>query len=712
MPQRAWLVFLVFTIAGCGEPAATGGDGPAPASVAAGAETAPTVKDGANGVAIWVHPADAARSLILGAAGSGGLEVYGLDGALRQRIADIEAAYVVVRQDFDMGGRPEPLVLVYEPVGSSLHAYTIDDASTLKRLPGAPIVADDELTGLCDFRSPISGRVYALGMTDSGQMLQWELYHSGGALQGRLVRNVPLGQGVEYCVVDDTHATLYYGDEMLGVMSLPVEPETDAARKVFDLARPFGGIAQEVKGLALAQSADGSSQLVVSDVSAERFSVYGLDGKLQGRFQIAAGNGVDAVTESEGLALATAALGETWPEGVLVVADQDNDGAASNYKLVGWRELRGALALAAKPGAVPAARAPATARTVMPALETPPVETWGDAADDPAIWVHPRDPSRSLVIGTDKNLGLYVYDLGGRLLQTLPDGKMNNVDLRDGFLVNGESRTLVVASNRTTKTISLYWLDPATRRLASAGDAVPTGFDDPYGLCMYAAPNGGGHFVFVNDSADGTFRQWRIRAEGDRVIGERVREFVVGTQAEGCAADDETGDLYIAEEAGGFWKYSAAPEGGAARREIDRADGANGLEADIEGVAIWYGRDGRGYIVLSNQGADNYAVYRREGDNAFVGLFHVIADPERKLDGVSETDGLDVVSASLGPAFPDGLLVVQDGRNLTPRERQNFKYVSWREIARALEITEADRGAHGARAPADRSSSANSPRHF
>ena len=48
-------------------------------------------------------------------------------------------------------------------------------------------------------------------------------------------------------------------------------------------------------------------------------------------------------------------------------------------------------------------------------------------------------------------------------------------------------------------------------------------------------------------------------------------------------------------------------------------ESANGIEADIEGVSIWRGKDGKGFIVLSNQGADSYAVYRLEGDNAFVG---------------------------------------------------------------------------------------------
>jgi len=688
MPIRAWLFILSIVLSGCARSSDDAVDGLAAVTVPAAAETAPTVEDGANGVAIWVHPSDPAQSLVLGAGGSGGLEVYGLDGALRQRIGDIEASHVSLRYGFEVGGLQLPLVLVYESRSSSLLAYTVDDALTLTRLPGAAIGADDELTGLCSFRSPITGTVYALGMTDSGQMLQWELFGAGDSVEGRLVRSIPLGQGIEYCVVDDANATLYYGDEALGVLSLPVEPETDASRTLFELVAPRGGIAEEVKGLALAEGADGNSLLIVSDVSAERLSVYGLDGTLKGRLQIGAGTGIDGVGESEGLALATASLGAAYPEGLIAIADQDNDGAHSNYKLVGWREARSALGVPAVAFADPRARAPSAARTVTPVIETPAVDTWGDAADDPAIWVHPHDPAKSLVIATDKNVGLYVYNLEGELLQTLPDGRMNNVDLRDGFVVDGEHRTLVAASNRTTKSIALYFLDSATRRLTSAGDAVPTGFADPYGLCMYAAADGGGYFVFVNDSEDGSFRQWQITAANGRASAKQVREFVVGSQSEGCVADDETGDLYITEEAGGFWKYSARAEGGAARREIDRVEGANGLVADIEGVSLWTGAAGRGYLVLSNQGADNYAVYRREGDNAFVGLFHIVADAARGIDGVSETDGLDVTSAPLGAQFPDGLLVVQDGRNLSPRERQNFKFVSWRAVAETLGLSD------------------------
>ena len=54
----------------------------------------------------------------------------------------------------------------------------------------------------------------------------------------------------------------------------------------------------------------------------------------------------------------------------------------------------------------------------VPALvETTPVKTQGDAADDPAIWVHPIDAQKSLILGTNKKRGLYVYNLEGEEVQ-------------------------------------------------------------------------------------------------------------------------------------------------------------------------------------------------------------------------------------------------------------------------------------------------------
>jgi 3-phytase len=317
-------------------------------------------------------------------------------------------------------------------------------------------------------------------------------------------------------------------------------------------------------------------------------------------------------------------------------------------------------------------------------VETQPVDDYGDAADDIAIWVHPRDPARSLIIGAQKKRGIEVYDLAGRRLQLLPDGRMNNVDLRQGVALGGGKLDIVAASDRTNQRLALYAVDGATGRLRDiAASPIPTGMRDPYGLCMYVSSRDGAAYVFVNNSDRGEFKQWRLADEGGRVAATVVREFVVGSQAEGCVADDATGALYIAEEDVGLWRYSAEPDGGDERRQIDSTEGGR-LTADAEGLAIFHGTGDTGYLVLSNQGADNYALYRREGDNVFIGMFQVGANDALGIDGASETDGLEVTSSPLGPAFPHGLLVVQDGRNITPLERQNFKLVPWQHVVEAL----------------------------
>lgn len=327
----------------------------------------------------------------------------------------------------------------------------------------------------------------------------------------------------------------------------------------------------------------------------------------------------------------------------------------------------------------------AAANTVVAAIETEPVQSPGDAADDPAIWVHPTDPASSLVIGTDKKRGLEVYDLAGKRVQAIEDGRMNNIDLRYGFRLDGKDVAIAAATNRTDKTLALYSIDADGRLTSVADGTIPTGFPDPYGLCMYRSSKSGDFFVFANNGDDGAFRQWRLVAHAGKVGAEVVRDFRVGSQSEGCAADDETGRLYIAEENFGLWRYSAEPDGGSVRQRIDDVE-AGHLVDDVEGVAIYHGANGRGYLLASSQGLDSYAVYRREGNNPLVGLFHVGADDQSGIDAVSETDGIDVTAVPLGPAFPHGLFVAQDGDNMDASGRQNFKLVPWERIAEALSL--------------------------
>jgi 3-phytase len=322
-------------------------------------------------------------------------------------------------------------------------------------------------------------------------------------------------------------------------------------------------------------------------------------------------------------------------------------------------------------------------KPVFASIETEPVESAQDAADDPAIWIHPTDPSRSVIIGTDKKQGLDVYDLAGKRVQSLPDGRMNNVDLRYGFRLGNQEVAIVAATNRTDQTLALYAVD-ANGRLSNVADGkIATGLADPYGICMYRN-SGGEYFVFANDGDSGAFKQWKLQARGDKVGAEVVREFQVGSQAEGCAADDARGLLYVAEEDVGLWRYSAEPTGGSQRTAVDSVKDGH-LTDDAEGVTIYYGAGDSGYLLVSSQGSNDYNVYRRDGDNAFMGKF-AIAEQPKGIDGTSDTDGIDVTSASLGAAFPHGVFVAQDGKNTAPDAPQNFKLVPWARIAKALNL--------------------------
>jgi len=321
---------------------------------------------------------------------------------------------------------------------------------------------------------------------------------------------------------------------------------------------------------------------------------------------------------------------------------------------------------------------------VPAAVETAPVNEPDDAADDPAIWV-PPDPTQSVVIATQKQGGLYVFDLSGAIVQELPGGEPNNVDLRDGFgWPEGES-PLVGASDRTDNALVLWRLDPATRLLDSQPRArIATGFAEIYGFCL--GRMGDSFVAIATDKESGEVGVWRLSLGDDGVIGgERIVTYTLGSIAEGCVVDDEAGIYYVAQELEGIWRASLDDTDGSERRAVGEVGDGNLVE-DVEGLTIWRGENGAGYLIASVQGASRFAVYDRGGDNTYRGSFGIGASADGSADAVQGTDGIDVVSAPLGAAFPQGLFVAQDDENTDPAELQNFKYVSWAEVAAALAL--------------------------
>ncbi len=323
--------------------------------------------------------------------------------------------------------------------------------------------------------------------------------------------------------------------------------------------------------------------------------------------------------------------------------------------------------------AAPAAPLP----IVMPRAQTEQVARLGDVADDPAIWVHPSDPARSRVLGTNKKQGLMVYDLQGRQLQFLESGRLNNVDLRQRVPMEGGAVDLAVASQRDDNSVVLYGIDGDGQVAELA--RIPTGFKEIYGICLFQ-PQGGGLDAVVNDK-DGRFRQYRIARSGGAYQGTLVREFRVATQPEGCVADDRSGRLFIGEEKRGVWTLAASADVPA---KLSLVLGAGKqLRADVEGMAVHHGAKAS-YLVVSSQGDNSYVVIDALPPFKVRGKFRIGFNAEAGIDGSAETDGLDVTAANLGGPYGKGMLVVQDGYKRMPDGPQNFKYVAWDDVARAL----------------------------
>ncbi len=349
-------------------------------------------------------------------------------------------------------------------------------------------------------------------------------------------------------------------------------------------------------------------------------------------------------------------------------------------ELMDYRSAAGFLGLlcvsCASGGPAPTPPSP----VVTAAVETTPVVSRGDAADDPAIWINMTDPARSLILGTEKQSGLYVYGLDGAVRQYLPVGRLNNVDVRQGISVGAFDGDIAVASNRTNDSVAVFTI--SSDGVVELVGSFPSAVIEPYGVCLGLV--GDVLTAFVTHK---TGEVVAYAVDGFSV-GRETARLTFSSQLEGCVFDDARQVLYIGEENVGIWKSDFASGAPAIPMLIDRVGSETGLAADVEGLAIYAAGPDSGYLLASSQGNNLFIVYRRDGANEFIGNFAIVdgGGASGAIDGVFETDGIEATAAPLSPEFPRGIFVVQDGFNDAGKAPQNFKIVDWREIEKALDL--------------------------
>lgn len=394
-------------------------------------------------------------------------------------------------------------------------------------------------------------------------------------------------------------------------------------------------------------------------------------------------------------------------------------------------------------------------KPLVATVETP-NESGVSNMDDPAVWVHPSQRSKSLIVAAAKFGGMRAYDLKGKEVGRIdppldaagkPTNRFNNVDVQYDFDLNGKRVDLAVASDRLRDKLAIFRIDPAAPggplvdvTDPAIGRAFPTrpnpddrtqtvenpdnGKSTAYGLALWRDRANDKLYALVSQNGEAIVSQFELVARPDDTIGATlVRSFMFpyehrgqdltqeddvdpardfSPQFEGMAVDQQTGILYAGQEDVGIWRVDlvAGVAEEAPFYETSAFDPTSRIARDVEGLTIFYGEYGEGYLLASSQGQahgepplapspgldDTFVVFRREGGNEFLGSFGVGANAKAGIDAVQECDGAAVLNVAL-PGFPYGLFVAQDGYDNDLNDLDgsvdstNLKITPWERIA-------------------------------
>jgi len=303
--------------------------------------------------------------------------------------------------------------------------------------------------------------------------------------------------------------------------------------------------------------------------------------------------------------------------------------------------------------------------------------------DDPSIWIHPTDASKSIIVGTDKDTdgALYAFDLNGKILKkSIVLQRPNNVDIAYGLLIDGKKVDIAVTTERETNKIRIFSL-PDLEPIDNGGISVFEGDTerDPMGVALYTRPSDKKIFAVVGRKTgpSGSYLwQYELSGNGKTAVAKVVRKFGNYSgkkEIEAIAVDNELGFVYYCDEQFGIRKYKADPSLND-NKEL-AIFGKTGFKADNEGIAIYKKTDSTGYILVSNQQANTFMVYPREGAKGKPNEYPLLAEiPTSTI----ECDGADVTNINLGPKYKNGLFVAMSNG-------MTFHYYTWDLIQKHID---------------------------
>jgi len=323
--------------------------------------------------------------------------------------------------------------------------------------------------------------------------------------------------------------------------------------------------------------------------------------------------------------------------------------------------------------------APVPKNALKPTVVTQPTP---NDTDDPAIWINKAEPSKSLIIGTDKQEatgGLYAYDLKGNIVNKVyPMDRPNNVDIAYGLMINGKRTDIAVVTERKKDQIRVYSL-PDLEPVDNGGISVFEDSEqkDPMGIALYTNPADGKTYVIVGRKegpSESYLYQYELTGSNGTVTAKRVRKFGNYSgkkEIEAIMVDNELGYVYYSDETSGIRKYYADPQKG---NEELAFFGQKDFKRDHEGIALYRTNEKQGYILISDQQANKFVVYRREGNTGAHDHKMIATIPFSSI----ECDGADAVNFNFGAPFSKGIFVAMSNGKV-------FQFYDWEIIQREID---------------------------
>lgn len=196
----------------------------------------------------------------------------------------------------------------------------------------------------------------------------------------------------------------------------------------------------------------------------------------------------------------------------------------------------------------------------------------------------------------------------------------------------------------------------------------------PMGIGLFTNPADKAIYAIVGRKEgpqEGYLWQYRLEDDGQgQVKATLVRKFGKWSgkkEIEAIAVDNEMGYVYYADEMEGVRKYHAHPD--SSGREL-ALFATTGIARDHEGISIYRSSDSTGYILVSDQQANQFQIFTREGKAGNPHDHQLVKVVKTSTEG---SDGSEVTHLPLNAHFSKGLFVAMS-------EGGVFHFYDWRDI--------------------------------